>query len=110
MDQLLGTQNYLLLWSGCSDLDYIRLNSIAGAVVLLPQIVPTLRNNAARRPLTLKYRDPYSWDLPTMHQMLSAFFNASGTTSLPPLEEYIRLPDKASPLYSAHHVTDACNS
>ena len=71
---------------------------------MLPQIVPALRNNAYRRPLTLSYRDPYSWDLPTLSAMLSAFFSASGTTSLPPLEEYTTLPDKVvCPLaYAAH--------
>ncbi len=78
----------------CREVPVVSLDSIEGSVVILPQIVPALRNNCARRPLTLAYRDPYSWDLDTLSVMLSAFFKASGTTSLPPLEEYTSLPDK----------------
>ncbi|KAK9909018.1 hypothetical protein WJX75_006097 [Coccomyxa subellipsoidea] len=86
----------------------ISLESITGSVVMLPQIVPALRNNSPRRPLTLQYRDPYSWDLPTLSGMLSAFFRASGTTSLPPLEEYTMLPDKTflQEAYEAYYAED----
>lgn len=84
----------------------VSLDSIAGSVVVLPQIVPALRNNTPRRPLTPKYRDPFSWDLKTLHSMLAAFFHASATTSIPPLEEYTKLPDKVSlPLFcSTEHL------
>lgn len=72
------------------------LASIEGAVIILPQIVPALRNNGVRRPVTGAHRDPFDWDLPRLRDMLSGFFAVSGTTSLPPLEEHTTLPDKAS--------------
>ena len=41
------------------------------------------------RPLrTQRYADPFAWDLPAMRAMLGAFLNATGATSIPPLEEY----------------------
>jgi hypothetical protein len=89
-----SSENFTICW--CREVPIISLESITGSVVMLPQIVPALRNNSPRRPLTLQYRDPYSWDLPTLSGMLSAFFRASGTTSLPPLEEYTMLPDKVN--------------
>jgi hypothetical protein len=72
----------------------VQLASIAGSVVLLPQIVPMLRNNHPRRPLTQAHADPYAWGLPRVRAMLAAFLAAAGATSIPPLEEYTRLPDK----------------
>ena len=70
------------------------LAPIAGSVVLLPQIVPALRNVNAKRPLTQRHADPYAWDLPRVRAMLEAFLGASGAASIPPLEEYTALPDK----------------
>ncbi|BDA41509.1 hypothetical protein COCOBI_02-2900 [Coccomyxa sp. Obi] len=90
--------------STLGEVPVVSLDSIAGSVVVLPQIVPALRNNAARRPLTLTYRDPFSWDLETLRSMLTAFFRASATTSIPPLEEYTKLPDKEA--YEDYHAED----
>lgn len=70
------------------------LAPIAGSVVLLPQIVPALRNVNAKRPLTQRNADPYAWDLPGVRGMLEAFLAAAGATSIPPVEEYTQLPDK----------------
>ena len=94
------------LW--CREVPVVSLDSIAGSVVLLPQIVPALRNNTPRRPLTLKYRDPFSWDLETLRSMLAAFFCASATTSIPPLEEYTSLPDKVRYPLSCSTADDDC--
>ena len=70
------------------------LAPIAGSVVLLPQIVPALRNVNAKRPLTQRHADPYAWDLPGVRGMLERFLAAAGATSIPPVEEYTQLPDK----------------
>ncbi|CAL8461766.1 g1297 [Coccomyxa elongata] len=94
--------------STLGEVPVVSLDSIAGSVVVLPQIVPALRNNTPRRPLTLKYRDPFSWDLETLHSMLAAFFHASATSSIPPLEEYTKLPDKMylQEAYENYHAED----
>jgi hypothetical protein len=82
----------------------VTLAPIEGSVIILPQIVPALRNNGIRRPLTGAHRDPYDWDLPKVRQLLSAFFAVTRTTSLPPLEEYTTLPEKVRPFFLLHSM------
>lgn len=64
---------------------------LANKVIILPRIVPHVRNFSPDRFPT---NDRSSWDVARLRDLVAAFCSATGATTLPSLAEWSVLPDK----------------
>lgn len=74
------------------------LESLAGTVIILPRLVPSLRpvtKHSRKATLSAKYADPAAWDLQTVVGMVDNFLTVTQAKTVPDLAEWRILPDKA---------------
>ncbi|BDA47174.1 hypothetical protein COCOBI_10-0190 [Coccomyxa sp. Obi] len=66
-------------------------SSLAHTVVILPRIVPSVRNLSPERTPTDDFTE---WDVPKLAGLVENFCSMTGATTLPSLPEWTTLPDK----------------